>query len=50
MHDVICNGVIYFYRVLLVRGAQLELVDLLDLLADQALRAHLDQLERREFQ
>lgn len=34
---------------LLVRGGQLVPLDLLDLLADQALRAHLDQLERRAF-
>lgn len=33
---------------LLVRGVKLVLLDLLDLLADQALRGHLDQLERRE--
>jgi len=38
----------YFYRVLLVRGDQLELLDLLDLPADQDLRGHLGQLERRE--
>lgn len=37
-----------FLRGLLVSGDQLVLLDPSDLLADQALRGHLDQLERRE--
>lgn len=40
---------LYLSRGRLVRGDKLVPQDLLDLLADQALRGHLDPLERREF-
>lgn len=39
----------YLSRGLLVRGDQLVLLDLLDLLADQVLRDLQDLLERKEF-
>lgn len=41
--------ILYLSRDLLVRGDKLVPLDLLDLLADQALRGLLDPLERREF-
>lgn len=40
---------LYLSRGLLVRGGKLVLLDLLDLLADQALRGLLGLRERREF-
>lgn len=41
--------ILYLSRGLLVRGDQLVLLDLLDLLADRAPRGPQDLLERREF-
>ena len=41
--------IFYLPRGLLVRGDNLVLLDLLDPLADQALRGLLDLLERKEF-